>query len=100
MYYSWQGTWISNYQIPDLIAITWTPRQGELLEKNVISEAATLLPTPCLDTNTKQNTDKHIVKTTHQLMKTVLKVNYVSYMSALGSEPTVMSKQELFGFAL
>lgn len=27
MYCSWQGTWISNYQIPDLIAITWTPRQ-------------------------------------------------------------------------
>lgn len=60
MYCSWQGTWISNYQIPDLIAITWTPRQGELLEKNVISEAGTLLPTPCLDTNTKQSTDKHI----------------------------------------
>jgi hypothetical protein len=51
---SWQGTWVPNYQIPGLIAITWTPIQGELLEKNIISEAGTLLPAPCLDTNTKQ----------------------------------------------
>lgn len=53
--YSWQGSWVSNYQIPGLIAITWTPRQGELLEKNVISEAGTLLLAPCLGTNPKQS---------------------------------------------
>ena len=58
--------------------MTWTPRQGELLEKNVIRETGTLLPTPCLDTNTKQNTDKFTsAKTAHQMMKTVLKVYYV-----------------------
>lgn len=58
VYCSWQGTWISNYQIPALIAITWTPRQGELLEKNVISAKEMLLPTACLDTYSKQTPDK------------------------------------------
>lgn len=58
MYCSWQGTWISNYQILALIAITWTPRQGELSEKNVISAEETSLPTACLDIYTKQNLDK------------------------------------------
>lgn len=76
-YCSWQGTWISNYQILDLIAITWTPRQGELLEKNVISETGTLLPTPCLDTNTEHNPDKHIYKDKPSVDKNSLKVNYV-----------------------
>lgn len=56
------------------------------MEKNVISETGTLLPTPCLDTNTEQNIDKFTsVKTTHQLIKTVLKVHYVSYIPALDS---------------
>lgn len=51
VYCSWQGTWISNYQIPALIAITWTPKQGELLEKNVISAKEMLLPIACLNTS-------------------------------------------------
>lgn len=36
--------------------------------------------------------------TTHQLMKTVLKVNYGQYMSALDSEATVILKQKTFNF--
>lgn len=40
--------------------------QGELLEKNVISEAGTLLPAACLDTNTKQPGKSVPVQTVHQ----------------------------------
>lgn len=87
VYCSWQGTWVSNYQIPDLIAITWTPRQSELLEKNVISEAGTSLPTPCLDTSTKESPGKSAsVETVHQPRKTVLKVNDVWHSSAWNPE--------------
>lgn len=94
----WQGTGLSNYQSPGLIATTWTPRQGGLLDRNVISETGTLLPSPSLGPNTEQSPDSTSVKTAHRATQAVPALNHTQYGPALGLETIVMLKQKVTNF--